>query len=98
MTADQISALLSQRNSLLQRRDVEHHVDTSAIDSVLDAECKPGEDNRVDLALGRPCAVLPERIDYHVNADELTAQDIIDMEERTAETASEPPEHDGMWM
>lgn len=67
MNAATIDALIAQRNLITDRRDIEAlpYPDTSAIDAVL-AEVPPGEDNRVDLLLGRPGAVLPKRVDYKI--------------------------------
>jgi len=65
MNQQQIDALIEVRSQILSARDLEHNPDTEPIDAVL-REVPPGDDNRVDLALGRLCAVLPERVDYKV--------------------------------
>lgn len=65
MTPEQIDALITVRNSIT---DIctDFATNTAAIDSVL-AEIPAGVDNRVDLILGRPEAVLPERPGYILN-------------------------------
>jgi len=78
MTHEQITALLEVRSQLLSLRDLDHSVDTSPIDAVL-RQIPPGADNRVDLVLGRQCAVLPARPDYKVGNREIDAvQALID--------------------
>jgi hypothetical protein len=78
MNAEQIDALLKVRSQLLSLRDLEHGVDTSPIDAVL-REVPPGENNDVDLALGRTCATLPARTDYGLGNREIGAvQALID--------------------
>lgn len=62
MTPDQISALLAKRDKIAVRYS--YRLDElDRIDRKLRA-VPPGVDNRIDLALGRPGAQLPERADY----------------------------------
>jgi hypothetical protein len=75
-----VDTLLAARNRILELRDLEYNPDTRAIDAVL-ATVPPGVDNRVDLALGRLNATLPERCDYG-----LRANDIAEMQACCAET------------
>lgn len=65
MTAEQIDALIAVRNSIT---DIctDFATNTAAIDAVL-AEIPAGVDNRVDLLLGRPEAVLSTRPGYILN-------------------------------
>lgn len=95
MTDYEITSLLQARDNIcIVASLLDIPADTRSIDAVL-STVPAGRDNRVDLALGRPCAKLPEREDYglhawttaEVIADELTSADIIDMEQRTAETS-----------
>lgn len=82
MTDHEITQLLQARDQIcITASLLEVNADTRSIDAVLSA-VPAGRDNRVDLALGRPCAVLPERADYG-----LRAYDIAEMEQRTAETS-----------
>lgn len=64
MTQQEIDAICDARDRLTDRRDEE--VDWEAVDAfdAVLATVPPGQDNRVDLYLGRPCAVLPQRVDY----------------------------------
>ena len=62
MTDEKINRLLSRRNNLLSRRDGLY--DSAIIDRI-DAQLRAvpeGTNNEVDLALGRPGAVLPPRV------------------------------------
>lgn len=62
MTPDQISALLTKRDKIAVR----YAYRTNQLDRI-DRKLRavpPGVDNRIDLALGRPGAQLPERADY----------------------------------
>lgn len=64
MNTEQIDRIINRRNKLTNRRD--GRLNRPALDEI-DAklrEVPPGTDNRVDLALGRPCAVLPMRAEY----------------------------------
>ncbi len=59
MNASKIDLLLARRDKLLTRRDgLYKHSVVDRIDSQL-RDVPPGQDNRVDLALGRACAVHP---------------------------------------
>lgn len=68
MTPDRIARLINRRNKLTARRD--GRLNRPALDEIdaLLREVEPGTDNRVDLALGRQCATLPPRPDYHISA------------------------------
>lgn len=68
MNANHITALLEVRSQLLSLRDLEHNPDTGPIESVL-RDVPPGVDNRIDLALGRTCAVLPPRVEYNISRE-----------------------------
>lgn len=61
MTDETINALIATRERLTNLRD--EQIDWTAVDLIDDvlSEVPPGQDNRVDLLLGRSCAVLPER-------------------------------------
>lgn len=64
MTPDRITRLISRRDKLTCRRD--GRINWPAlreIDALL-SEVPAGQDNRVDLALGRPEAQLPPRTEY----------------------------------
>lgn len=66
MTPDQISALLAKRDKIAVR----YAYRTNQLDQI-DRKLRKipaGTDNRVDLALGRPRAVLPQRVDYGLTA------------------------------
>lgn len=69
MTPDQITALLNARDAWLCVRDeCVNWEAVAAIESVL-RDVPPGTDNRVDLALGRTCAVLPPRAQYNISRE-----------------------------
>ncbi len=59
MNATKIDRLIAKRDRLLTRRDGLYDSEViNRIDAQL-AQVEPGVDNRVDLALGRACAVHP---------------------------------------
>lgn len=69
MTPEQITALLSARDTWLCVCDeCVNWEAVAAIESVL-RDVPPGVDNRVDLALGRTCAVLPPRVQYNIGRE-----------------------------
>lgn len=75
MTPKQIDKLIKRRDKLLTRRDGLY--DHSVIDRI-DAQLRdvpPGQNNEVDLALGRSCAIHPLR-EFIANADALIAAEI----------------------
>ncbi len=58
---EQIGKLLAQRDKILTRRDA--LIDSARVDAI-DHKLQrvpPGHNNQVDLALGRPCAILTSR-------------------------------------
>ncbi len=58
---EQIGKWLAQRDKILTRRDA--LIDSARVDAI-DQKLQrvpPGHNNRVDLALGRPCAILTNR-------------------------------------
>lgn len=62
MTTDEINDLLTKRDKIAVR----YAYRTNQLDRI-DRKLRavpPGVDNRIDLALGRPGAQLPERADY----------------------------------
>ncbi len=69
LTPNKIDALIAKRDLMLTRRDglYDHDV-VNRIDAQL-ATVPAGQDNRVDLALGRSCAVQPPRPNYQRDAD-----------------------------
>jgi hypothetical protein len=88
------STILLEIRTLLTNR-ADEQIDWQSvrlIDGILCA-VQPGVNNAVDLALGRTCATLPVRADYG-----LSAADIVDIEARCNEQASDGPQHEGMWM
>ncbi len=94
MNDQQIDRLIARRDKLLTRRDgLYDHAVINRIDAKLRAACPAGQRNDVDMALGRLCAVLPPRVDYHIARptdapDSLSAADIADMDARCKETRS----------
>lgn len=62
MTTDEINDLIAKRDRIAVRYAYRTH-QLDQIDRKLRA-VPPGQDNRVDLALGRPEAQLPPRTDY----------------------------------
>lgn len=78
MTPEQITFLLSARDTWLCVRDECVNWEAVAeIESVL-REVPPGIDNRVDLALGRRCAVLPPRAQYNISREVSKVNQLID--------------------
>ena len=72
MTEDQINHLITRRNKLTDRRDsLTDWKRVRRIDAQL-AAVPAGQRNDVDLLLGRPCAVLPERA--YVQAQAVTVE------------------------
>lgn len=106
MTSEQIDRLLRRRDKLTQRRDGRiNRPALNEIDVQL-REVPPGQDNRIDLYLGRPCAVLPKRVIMvqHISGVQevapefgLSAAEIAHLQARCEETETEPPAYDGMW-
>ncbi len=75
-----VNALIAAREHLTNRRD--EQVDWQAVDFI-DAQLSqvpPGDDNRVDLLLGRSCAVLP---DYEVKPGWYVAPAVVSMRPET---------------
>lgn len=64
MTPQEIDLIIAARDRLTNVRD--EQVDWEAVDAfdAALADVPAGTDNRVDLLLGRMCAVLPQRVDY----------------------------------
>lgn len=73
MNEQKINRLIERRNKLTNRRD---GLTDSAVIARIDAQLRdvpPGQDNRVDLLLGRSCAVLPDRANERWSTDEQRA-------------------------
>lgn len=66
LTPDRINQLLTRREKLLTKRDALY--DNKRVDRIeaILAQVPAGQNNRIDLALGRPCAQLEPRVDYGV--------------------------------
>lgn len=64
MTESDITALLASRDRIAVRFSYRTH-QLDNIDRKL-SQVPPGQDNRVDLALGRQGATLPQRPDYGI--------------------------------
>lgn len=92
MTTAQIDRLIARRERLTNRRD---GLTDSAVINRIDAQLATipaGQDNRVDLLLGRSCATLPDRSAVRWSTDEQRAACKAQAEAEAARLAAEKRE------
>lgn len=92
MTDERINRLMRRRAKLTNRRD--EHINRPAI-AEIDAQLAtvaPGQRNDVDLALGRPCAQLPPRVDYGLADTYAAIVEVLEREEQYQRMSAGQPD------